>query len=508
MKKVSSLLLGALGVTFLAGCGGGGGSSSGPSGGDGTLPLGPGVTHGPIEARGQIKGTPIIRDLSGISTIALAGVVTDGTYRPQGPPDNETAITLASSNYLDLFFEDGEPIVTLAPTYNGTTLTPAYPRWTPDGSRIYFLSQDDVYYVTPSSSVATRVLTDVGYRFDISPNGTKLVFARVPSGESDREIYTSTLSGTSVTRVTTNTVDDTPTMWVGNDRIIAYSAGDTVVYNLNGTLSATYNPINTAPVASTPDGRYFFNYGSDISGYAFSVSQREGLGFTRSNYYETDQFMDIYDAGSSPNGQRWVYFEEGRVSSTELFPQYISAVRGEGAGGYLGGDWQPALGVTKFVGSGGKLGSTSAGIIATYRTGNARNGLSSFVNWDCQTRSTSTVSDDATDSEAGAKTYAIEADRLTALRYGNYPLFNNISTVSVSGTANGAFVTVEAQDGKVSNIVIYQETRGAKPTIRKQGSGKVIEGAILGVWNAKGENLAPNGAARVTLSDKGEPTVE
>ena len=123
------------------------------------------------------------------------------------------------------------------------------------------------------------------------------------------------------------------------------------------------------------------------------------------------------------------------------------------------------------------------------------------------TRTTSTVSDDSTSPGVGSKSYTIEADRLTALRYSNRPLFQGINTVNSSGTANGAIVTVDAEDGLVTSIVVFQETRGAKPTVRREGGRKIVEGAIQSVWNAKGQNLAPQGASRVEISESGAPTV-
>ncbi|RYG31494.1 hypothetical protein EON81_22765 [bacterium] len=498
------ILWGNAGLVLIAGCGG---SSSG---GDAPGPIGPVNSFGPIETRGQVKGTPIVRDLRTISTVALAGVLTDATYRPQGIPDNETAITVATSNFIDLIEEDGDPIATWEPKYNGASLNPSFPRWTPDGQRLYFRSENAAYYVTPTDpSTAVRVLTGIGGRIGISPDGTKLGFSKIPTGEGDYEVFTSTLSGTSQTRVTTNTDNDFFYIWADNARIIASAFGtdETRVYNLNGTVSAVYGSDYNAPLAKTADGRYFFNGYSDTPGYYFDITERQGTGFNSQAFLEATTGLDVYTAGSSPNGQRWVYFEEYGVTTTELFPVYRTQVKGITSSSLLGGDWQPALGVTRFVGASGKLGTTSAGIVATFRTDTGRNGLSSFVNWDCQTRSTSTVSDDATPSDAGTKTYTIEADRLTALRYGNYPLFQNVSTVSSTGTANGAIVTVESQNGKVANIIVFQETRGAKPTVRIEGKQKVVEGSILSVWDGAGRNLAPAGASRVLIDELGKATL-
>ncbi|RYG29843.1 hypothetical protein EON81_25995, partial [bacterium] len=413
-----------------------------------------------------------------------------------------------TSNYIELMDESGEEITHWEPKYNGASLTPRFPRWTPDGQRLYFTSGGTGYYVTVSDpSTAVRVLTGVSVRIGISPDGTKLAFSRIPSGETDNEVFTSTLTGTSQVRVTTNSTNDYFYLWADDARVIVANpdADATRVYNLNGTVSFVYGNGYAGPIGRTIDGRYLFD-GSGGAGYLYSIAEKDGLGYYSRSFLEGSEGLDIYQASISPDQKRWVVFEENRISTTEVLPQYRSVLRGSGVNSFEGGDWQPALGVTKFVGSGGKLGSTSAGIIATFRT-NGNYGLSSFVNWDCETRANSNVSDDPTDVTAGTKTYVIEGGRLTALRYGNYPFFQNISTVSASGTASAAIVTVESQYGKVTNIVLYRETLNSKRSLKRVGDGKVIEGDILSVWDANGKNLAPSGASRVMIDKDGNATV-
>ena len=68
-------------------------------------------------------------------------------------------------------------------------------------------------------------------------------------------------------------------------------------------------------------------------------------------------------------------------------------------------------------------------------------------------------------------------------------------------------MTVETATGVVRSIVVYQETRGAKHQIRRTGTGRSIEGNVMGVWDASGKNLAPQGASRVQLDEIGRPTL-
>ncbi|RYG38069.1 hypothetical protein EON81_04710 [bacterium] len=496
--------LALLALVCVVGCGGGSGGTENPG------LVGTENQFGPISTRGQITGAPIVRDLRTISTVALAGTIVDATYRPQSKPDNQTAIAISSGNYIEMMFDTGEQLETWLPLYSGARMEPRAPRWSPDGQRLYFLhygTNRGLYYVTASApSTAVQVIAGALSAFQISPNGTTLIYAKQPVGESDSEIFRSTISGTGEVRLTTNSVDDRMGTWI-DDTSFFLDRGDADpgIYNLSGVVMYGLPVSGGKTIGRSLDGRYFLYDSAGSTDYQCLLLERINNYFGYNLYLPNDVLSDLYSAAPSPDGQKWLIGGVYSAYITELRPQTRNYLK-ESTTSYLGwGDWQPALGVTKFVGTSGRLGTTSAGIVATYRSGYGQNGLSSFVNWDAQTRSTSTVSDDVTDIDASTKTYTIEADRLTALRYGNRPFFANVSTVGSTGTANGAIVTINSEYGLVASIVVYQETRGAKPTVRKEGDRKIVEGSILGVWNAKGENLAPNGATRVTLNEKGEP---
>ncbi|RYG38576.1 hypothetical protein EON81_03265 [bacterium] len=520
--RYAGLALAALAV--VVGCGGGSGSGNQ----EGTGTEGPVSQFGTIQTRGQVNGTPIVRDLDRISTVALAGTLTDATYRPQGRPDNETAIAVGNINSILMLFEDGQVVDEWKPTMPSAEDIYICTRWNADGSKLYFSSLKSGIYsvsaINPSTATLVVAGSNITY-FSFSPDGTKILYNRVPSGESDTEVFVRPLAGGTTKRLTTNTNADMGGEWVDNDRVILYDGTPggpvTKVVKVSDLTSTSYSPsgIDRWAVGSTPDKSYFFNSkAADSESNGVSISQlAPPLAFETLDYLPPETEV-ARSATISPDGTKWAVERTSVVYITELLPQTVRTILNKGPYFRLGAAWQPALPVTKFVGSGGRIGVTSAGIIATNRTGAndsqssnpgaLRNGLASFVSWDAQTRSTSTVSDDPTNGSAGAKSYVIEADRLTALRYANRPLFVGESTVSSSGTANGAIVTINAEDGTVRSIVVYQETRGGKPTIRREGNRKIVEGAILGVWNAKGENAAPGGSSRVVLDEKGNPTVE
>ncbi|RYG38071.1 hypothetical protein EON81_04720 [bacterium] len=505
----------AAGAAILAGCGGGsaGSSSENPSPGGGTV-----GQFGPIETRGQVNGTPIVRDLGAISTIALAGTLTEATYRPQGMPDNETAIVIGNVKRLDLVMETGEKITSWNPGVPANSQYFLLPKWSLDGQKLYFLTSLGIYSTTVSDpATVTPVITaaNVG-RYAISPDGLQIAYTRIPTGETDGEVFVRAIAGGATKRITTNGDTDIAATWVDNERVVVYNQpaanpgqGGSNIIDVSTLASAQYTPFFNGlyPVGVSTEGRYAFNNLSTNPNNSVSITDLEGPPVLSENYLPPVLSGTILSASPSPDNSRWAVGFADRIFTTEIVPKTITDIVPETPGFYYGAAWQPPLPVTKFVGASSKLGSTSAGIIATSRTGPGRKGLASFVSWDAQTRSNSNVSDDATDLGSGAKSYVIEADRLTSLKYANRPLFNTVSTVSASGTANGAIVTIDAADGTVASIVVYQETRGAKPKIRREGDRKVIEGPIQSVWNAKGENLAPQGASRVTLPATGEPQI-
>ncbi|RYG38073.1 hypothetical protein EON81_04730 [bacterium] len=509
MRIPSNFAAAALGLVVLAGCGGGASPGGDPA------PSGSAGVFGQIQTRGQVNGQPLVRDLAKVSTVGLAGVLTDATYRPEGTPDNGTAIVYATAGSIDSVMEDGQFVESWKPPVASPLDYYLLPSWTADGSKLFYMAPSGIYYTTPENpKVSTRVIasTGIGY-FALSPDATKVTFTRIPEGETDREVFVRDVAGGPTKRLTDNAVDDDGTVWVDNEQVAVRTIsmgedGGTHTIRVSDMRSQDYLPYSSGvfPVARSQNGIFFLNSAANDPGTAgISVSNN----ISDANFGYKDYLGPSLDAGGagsiSPDGQRWAFSARLGFFTTELYPVNLHQLPLHGTPDALGMSWQPALGTKKFVGTGGSLGASSAGIIATRRSGPGRNGLSSFLSWDCQTRSTSTISDDATELGAGSKTYIIEADRLTALKFANRPFFNPVSTLESASTANGAIVSVDAETGIVDSILIYKETRGAKPTIRREGDAKVVEGHLLGVWDAKGKNLAPNGASRVTLPASGEP---
>ncbi|RYG29212.1 hypothetical protein EON81_27125, partial [bacterium] len=250
----SSLSLFALGaVLALSGCGGGSGGSAEV----GTIPDGPTNQFGPIETRGTVNGTPVVHDLAYVSTVALAGVLTDATYRLQGKPDNETAISVLAGNYIDLYLPSGEKLDSLQPGGVGATVYGEI-RWAPDGQKFYVSRGGSIYTVSVNNpdTLTLVVSGPISGRFDLSPDGTKLAYSKTVS--SNEDVYYCPSGGGLEVRLTTSVPGQSMQMWASNSSLIYYDvdSGINKSINLTGTFLTNYFPTLTSPMGRSADGRY------------------------------------------------------------------------------------------------------------------------------------------------------------------------------------------------------------------------------------------------------------
>ena len=89
-------------------------------------------------------------------------------------------------------------------TSGGTDYSPA---WRPDGGRIIFVRDGDIWAINPNGKGIIQITFDLQFPYYspvYSPDGEKIAFSRVPTALEFQEIYTLQLSSGFQTRITTN----------------------------------------------------------------------------------------------------------------------------------------------------------------------------------------------------------------------------------------------------------------------------------------------------------------
>jgi TolB protein len=138
-------------------------------------------------------------------TAATAGHDIPGDYSPDGTrlvflggaPHKKGAIFVANA--------DGTDRRQITPW--GLAPGDFAPRWSPDGSRIVFVSNGSLFLVNPDGSDLRKVFQDTGGRLDLapawSPDGKKILFVRIVfAGQPfEQSLYIVNTDGTALTQV-------------------------------------------------------------------------------------------------------------------------------------------------------------------------------------------------------------------------------------------------------------------------------------------------------------------
>jgi Tol biopolymer transport system component len=173
----------------------------------------------------------------------------------------------------------GGGVVTYRVDPDGTGLEPFFdvdgdrePYWSPDGSRIAFVSERDgngeIYVMDANGTGATNLTGHPGaddfypllrHRDPWSPDGTRIAFSSDRTG--DRDVFVMRSDGTGLVNVTASAGTDVFNGWSSDGMRIAFSSrrtGDWEVYLVNadatGLVNLTRHPADDMDAIWLPDG--------------------------------------------------------------------------------------------------------------------------------------------------------------------------------------------------------------------------------------------------------------
>ena len=191
-----------------------------------------------------------------------------------------------------------------------------YPSWSPDGTRIVFMSGRDgnfgIYVMSADGSNVTRLTNSQASDTwpSWSPDGDRVAF--VSDRDGNNEIYVMNIDGSGVTRLTYNTVGDGWPTWSPDSTRIAFVRGSQV-YVMDADGSNARSLFEGQSPSWSPDGtRIAFESKRDGNSEIYAI-KADGAGVTRL----TDNSADDWYPSWCPDG-RHIVFQSNRDGDFEF----------------------------------------------------------------------------------------------------------------------------------------------------------------------------------------------
>lgn len=486
-----------------------------------------------------------------IGTIALALLCGCGGGSGSGGSTSTTIkIGEASVTYqgspVKPFVEAGQGAVTVTgmagAAYSNIGLVP---NQNLDNSLICLGGYGDL--ITETLSGVQNVIAPPGVApvYGVFTHDRHIVFLGVGLSDNEPYIYECNYDGTNLQKVLTNPVGSESTMaWSPNDQKMAWvdTSANLWVSNTDGSDAVLMGAGGAYPSFS-PDGTTLVFLGTNGGGYTQLYTEPISggtptaiSGQSSTTNYEFPSFMNSDEevmctvAGTSSESIAFFATAGGSVGdlsepSIDTY-QYQSCLGPDGKtlvfmngptggpdtptialatgadstplpdpGNVLFPQWSPYYSSQTFVGNGGSMTTSSAGFL----WGQQGDGFSSFLTFTASNPSSATITAE-TPSGSGALVFDIHASAISTLKYTNGYYFSIYGVNPNSGTTD-ILVSFDSTSGQVETVAPFVEARTATKPLQQAGS-LVFKARFSAVYDAKGNNLAVNGASKVALDVK------
>lgn len=329
--------------------------------------------------------------------------------------------------------------------------------WAPNNSRVAWVDTGKNLWVSnPDGSNPVMLSSNADYP-SFSPDSSTVVFDDV----SNSELYFVSAAG------------GTPTPLPGQVSGTTYAqatyfpSGTAIVYDqLTGSTSTLEE--------KTPNGTSIMTLGT-ASGYS-------GVGYPT----------------VSPDGKQLAYTSNATsgsyLTTSDIYGDNRTYLSLNNAQPFYNPHWSPFPGAQNYVGSGGSMFSSASGFLWA-QNGDVQTGFLAFTT---SSPKTSAVTQVGGASGGGELVYDVHGSSITGIKYtsGYYS-----QIVSIPAGSTDVLVSFDSTSGKVENVAPFIRARTAAQPVR-QGSDLQFKEHFLGAFDAKGHNLAPNGASQLVLDSK------
>ena len=326
----------------------------------------------------------------------------------------------------------------------------------PNGQTVVFGDDYLGIYACPQTGNTYITLDASGEWPAISPNGDTVVYVRLVG--SHDQLFTVPITGGTGKQLTTDS---------NNHYYPTYSPdGNSIVSDLDNGSNRYINAFS----AVTGNDEENLNPGPFASHAAISPDGR---------------YMVCESAASYPGtGQHSIVIQDVLGNNPQTIGTGMAPV------------WSPYPTSKTYVGSSGSMFTSAAGFIFPQ----IQTGLASLLTFTATTPSAATVTATQPGTNGnGPFVYDVHADDVTSIKYTNG--YYDAPTTVTTGVSD-AIVTVDSAAGLVQSVSPFVLTRGSSIKPVQVAAGLQYTAHFTGVWDAHGNNLAPNGASAITVDAK------